>query len=76
MKGLTKQVTSILIYSLKNAISQYCKKDSKKLSDLMLSTKCINTANPEINKCYTTLIDGILGIKHAEDNKKIPFVCW
>lgn len=75
MKGLPKQVTSILVYSIKNSIGQLCKKDSKKLTELISSTKCINRANPEINKCYTKLIDGILGTKHANDSKKIPHIC-
>ncbi|CAG2175465.1 unnamed protein product, partial [Oppiella nova] len=56
-KGLTKQVASILIYSLKhanfctfqNSIAQLCSKESKKLDELIASTKCINTATPEIN---------------------------
>ncbi|CAG2172557.1 unnamed protein product [Oppiella nova] len=73
--GLTKQVASILIYSLKNSIAQLCSKESKKLDELIASTKCINTATPEINRCYTNLIDGMLGTLNAPDNKKIPHVC-
>ena len=61
---------------VQNAISQLCNKDSKKLNELMSSTKCINTATPEINKCYVNMIDSILGTAHAEDNKKIPHICW
>ena len=76
MKDLSKQVTGVLIYAVKSTINQLCKKDSKRLTELISSTPCINKANNEINKCYTRLIDSILGAKNAVDKKKIPHLCW
>jgi hypothetical protein len=75
MKNLVKQMTGILIFSLKNAINQLCKKDSKRLTNLIASTPCINKANSEINKCYSNLIDKILGAQNANDTRKIPHAC-
>jgi hypothetical protein len=75
MKNLPKQLAGILVFSLKNTINQLCKKDSKRLTNLIASTPCINTANPEINKCYSSLIDKILGAQNANDTRKIPHLC-
>jgi hypothetical protein len=75
MKDLPKQTTGILLFSFKNAIKQFCNKDSKKLTILIASSPCINKANPQINICYTTLIDKILGAQNANDTKKIPHTC-
>ena len=75
-KDLSKQVFGVLIYAVKNAIKQYCKKDSQKLTELLEAVPCINKNDPIVTKCYTNMIDGILGAKNAVDNKKIPHLCW
>jgi hypothetical protein len=75
MKNLTKQMAGILIFSLKNVINQLCKKDSKRLTNLIASTPCINAANSQINKCYSNLIDKILGAQNASETRRIPHVC-
>jgi hypothetical protein len=76
LKGLPKQIMSIIIYSVKNAINNLCKKDSKRLTSLIEGTPCLNKGSNEINKCYTKFIDGILGAKNSVDSKKIPYnVC-
>ena len=76
LKSMPKQVTGIVVYSVRNAMSQYCKRDSKKLSDLITSTPCANAAKKEIDQCYTILIDKFQGAYNAPEKKKIPFTCW
>ncbi|XP_054155321.1 uncharacterized protein LOC128953825, partial [Oppia nitens] len=76
MDGLSKQVTSVLIYSGKNAIKQFCRKSNSKVAELLRASKCANKGSAEINKCYTQLIDKLLGIQNTKDHKKkIPQVC-
>lgn len=76
LKDLSKQVFGVLIYGVKNAIKQYCKKESQKATDLLQAVPCVTKNDPIITKCYTDMIDGILGAKNAPDNKKIPYLCW
>ncbi len=75
MKNLPKQLAGFFIFSLKNSNKRLCKKDSKQLTDLIESTPCINRANTQISKCYTNLIDKILGAQNADDTRKIPHLC-
>ncbi|XP_054155318.1 uncharacterized protein LOC128953823 [Oppia nitens] len=72
---LSKQVASILTFALKNAFKHLCKKGSKRAFELISATPCVNQANAEITKCYTSLVDIIQGIKYAEENKRIPHLC-
>ncbi len=76
LKGFPKQINSVLIYTVKNLANQICKKGSKKLPKLLLAANCINTASNELKKCVVNFIDKTLGIKHADDSRKIPHVCW
>lgn len=75
--NMPKQVSSVLIYALKNVlVKQICKRDSKLLSQAIAATPCINQANGEITKCYTKFIDSVLGAKNAVETKRIPHLCW
>ncbi|CAG2103781.1 unnamed protein product [Medioppia subpectinata] len=75
LKDLGKQVTGVIVYSVKNSVSQLCKRDSKRLNELISAAPCMNRGSNEINKCYTRYIDGVMGAKHAVDKKKIPHNC-
>ena len=39
-------------------------------------TRCVNSHMPQFNRCMDRLIDRFIGIKYAEDEKKMPFICW
>ncbi len=75
MKNLPKQLAGFLIFSLKNTNKRLCQKDSKQLTDMIESGQCINKANTQLSKCYTDLIDKILGAQNADDTRKIPHLC-
>jgi hypothetical protein len=75
MKNLAKQLAGFHIFSLKKSVKRFCKKDSKQLTDLIESSPCINRANTQISKCYTNLIDKVLGAQNADDTRKIPHLC-
>ncbi len=47
----------------------------KRLTNLIASTPCINAANSQINKCYSNLIDKILGAQNVNETRRIPHVC-
>jgi hypothetical protein len=74
--GLTKQLMSVFIYTVKTQIRQMCKKDSKKRRKLMAARNCVDAAKHEFEKCIINLIDTLQGIKLADDKKKIPLSCW
>ena len=76
LKDLPKQVTGVIVYSVKNAITQFCKRDSKRLTEVIDAAPCMNKGSSDLNKCYTKYIDGVLGAKQAADKKKIPMNCW
>ena len=61
LKNLPKQVTGVIVYSVRNTINQYCKRDSKKLTELVGATKCANNGKKELDYCYAKVIDNIQG---------------
>jgi hypothetical protein len=75
MKKLPKQLAGFFIFSLKNSVKRFCKKDSQQLTNMIESSPCINRANTQISKCYSNLIDKILGAQNANDTRKIPHLC-
>ena len=76
MEQMPKQVTGVIVYSVRNAINQYCKRDSRKLTELISGAKCANKAKPEFDHCYANLIDAFQGATNAKDKYKIPHTCW
>lgn len=77
MKNLSKQVTSVMIYTIKNLINQLCKKDSQRVRELLQAAKCANKATQEFNKCNSNYIDVLLGAKNEENEKmRVPQLCW
>ena len=66
----------VVVYSIKNAIKQFCQKKSKRLDVLMAATPCLNKNDKIVTRCYTKVIDSLLGAQRAEDKKKIPHMCW
>ena len=77
MDGLIKRIVSVLIYSMRRQRKSLCRKSAnKKMIEFVSAGKCINAGRPEADKCFKTAIDHIVGIKHAEDKMKIPFICW
>ena len=77
LKDLTKQMTSVLIYSIKNTLlRRYCKKDKARMADFADAGSCLNRNDVIISRCYKNFIDQILGAKNAPDTFKIPHMCW
>ena len=78
MKGLVKQVMSITLYSAKKTFTQLCrtKSTNKRLQELIESSKCLNKANNEIQKCYDNTIDHFISLKGVDNKVKIPMACW
>jgi hypothetical protein len=78
MKGLIKQVVSVVIFSVRKEQKVICKKSptpSKDVSDLIASGKCINKARPQLESCADKTIDRLYNIKFAEEKIRIPLVC-
>ncbi len=82
MKNLAKQTFSVILFSIKNLINQYCKKSSnpksnKKVEDLLSAAVCANTATNEFNKCNIKYIDSLLAAQNTkEDKMKVAQLCW
>jgi len=74
---LSKQTISIILFSMKNLINQYCKRNSRKVDDLLSAASCANSATNEFNKCNANYIDALLASQNTPDaNMKIPQMCW
>jgi len=76
MKDLPKQVVAIMVYSMKNTVNQFCKGHSRRLTEILSSTPCMNRGMNDLTKCYSKYVDALLGAKHVVDKKKIPYNCW
>ncbi len=76
INGLPKQLLSVGMYSIKTMVKKSCRKNSKTTDAEFASAKCVNKAQNEMSKCFTKSIDRLLGMVHAEENKKIPLACW
>jgi hypothetical protein len=78
MKGLIKQVVSVVIFSVRKEQKVICKKSptpSKDVTDLIASGKCINKARPQLESCADQAIDRLSNIKFAEEKIRIPLLC-
>ncbi|CAG2106144.1 unnamed protein product [Medioppia subpectinata] len=59
MDNMPKQITGVLIYSAKNTINRFCKRDSKQLTKLLGAAKCANTANTQLYPCLANKVQGV-----------------
>lgn len=75
-KGTLKQFGSLMIYSVRNSIKQFCHKNNRRLESLFKTAVCVNRNRRSVNRCMSQLIDHLIGIKYAEDKKKMPLICW
>ncbi|CAG2172136.1 unnamed protein product, partial [Oppiella nova] len=76
MNNAPKQIAGVLLYTVKGAVKQFCKKKTRQLDNLLKAGACSNAANTQVNKCYTKLIDKYLGIQNSQDDKKkMPWLC-
>jgi len=76
MKGLFKEVVSVVVYNEKKRRRSICgKKQTEELRDLLDAGKCVNNRRKQLENCANKAIDRFLGIKNAEQNMKIPLVC-
>ena len=75
--GLSKQVFGVLFYSIKiQGIKKICRGPVSVKNSIMQASTCLNKNDPVITKCYTTMIDGIMGAKNSNEKYKIPHMCW
>lgn len=77
-KGAQKQLTSILLYSIKNVLKNYCSKKSKdkrKLPILLKVAKCWNENLGPINKCWRHFQDKLTDAMSLESRHRIPLMC-
>ena len=76
MKQMPKQVTGVIVHSVKRVINKYCKRDSKALTDLIASTPCANGAKKDIDICYARFIDDCQGAINDQEKLRVPHICW
>ena len=76
-KGTLKQFGSLFIYSNRNTVKRFCSNNNnKQVPKLLKAAKCINQHMPRLSKCMTRMTENFIGIKYADDKKKIPHICW
>lgn len=78
LKGQTKQVVSVAIYSIKNLFNQYCKnRNAKRTKDLVASAKCANAASQGYLKCNNDYTELLMAVTSSKDSKqKLAQLCW
>jgi len=77
MKGLFKQIVSVVIYSIKKERKVLCRKNpTKELHELLATGKCVNSGRIELEKCAKISIERALVMKDADQDLKIPLACW
>lgn len=70
-----KDLAKIMVFSVKNAIKQFCKKKTKKLADLLAVTPCINR-NLRHGPCYTQFLNATRNVQFLSNDKiKMPHMC-
>ena len=75
-KGNLKHFTSLFVYSVRNSVKQFCFRKSRRLEDLFKAATCVNKHSKQVNQCMSKLTNNFIGIKYADNSKKIPFICW
>ncbi len=87
-RGTLKHLSSLFIYSNRAASKRFCSskttttagnravKAAAAIAPNWKVTRCVNSHMPQFNRCMDRLIDRFIGIKYAEDEKKMPFICW
>ncbi|CAG2108300.1 unnamed protein product [Medioppia subpectinata] len=73
MKGLSKQIASILIYSIKNSIAQLCNKDSK--NEYYRIFPCIITKTKRIPVCTEQHVDTAMNFVRSMLGNAIDLLC-
>lgn len=70
-----RDMVKILIFSVKNMIKQFCKKRSKKLSELLIVAKCVNEEITN-DRCMHNFINKTSTFQYlSDDKKKLPYTC-
>ena len=78
MKDQTKQIVSVVIYSIKDLLGLYCKHpNSRRVKDLVASAKCANEVIHEYDHCNREFIDSLSAIYDSKDSKQnLAQMCW
>ena len=78
MHGQQKQVFSVVIYTVKQFIKQFCKRpNSKKTQELIKAMPCVYGASKGLHRCllkYSGLLDGIA--KWTDFKQQVAHLCW
>lgn len=70
LKDQAKSVVSVIIYSIKQVISTYCKRlNSKRTAELMDSATCANVATNDYNKCSIEYVQRLVYSKSLKTSK-------
>lgn len=70
LKNQAKSIVSVIIYSIKQVTSTYCKRpNSKRSSELVDSAVCANAATNDYNKCSIEYIERLLYAKTLPQGK-------
>ena len=74
----SKQTVSIIVYSMKSLIGQYCKTlNTRRTTELINSARCANEANLKYNTCNQDYIDLLMAVENSKDSKQqLVQLCW
>ena len=70
LKAQSKQIVSVIVYSIKASITKYCKNPNAKHSkELIISAQCANSASHEYLNCNNNYIDLLMAVEDSKDSK-------
>lgn len=78
LTGTAKQFGSIILYSYKTTLKQYCSPRAKKrMENMLVMAKCINRNEKAGSACLDKYIEALQRGKRAEPNTiRIGYACW
>lgn len=77
MVGFVKNVMQVTLYSIRKSQKLLCRnKPSKEMQNFVAAGKCVNNGRAQFTKCLRVTANNILASKAADNNKKLPIICW
>lgn len=78
LKGTSKHFSSIIQYSVKTMMKQYCNmRNKRRIHNSLVMGRCVNKNLKKSNACLARYIDALQRGKRAEPAaNRIGYACW
>ena len=78
LSGSIKQLGSIFMYSVKNALKQNCQSKNRKMAETRFPmAMCLNLITKDTDVCVENMIESFQRGKRGQpESTRIGYVCW